>query len=465
MYDLSQLAESAMISKGFIPTPPPAAEQEVDRLQGPFVPKEGTYRDLRHIAWVSIDNDDSRDLDQLTFAEGNKIFIAIADVDALVPKDSEVDKYAYNNTTSVYTPTRVFPMLPQKLSYDFTSLVENEDRAAVVTEIVISEAGEFISWDIYYAWVKNWDKLTYNKIGDELTKGTATPQIMLQDMHAQRIKEYRFKQGSLNFNTAKLVPEVKGDEVVQLKEADVNRANELIENFMIASNVVMARHLKSKNLPAIRRVVRTPKRWERIVELARELGYKLPEEPDSKELQNFLEDRKVKDPTRFPDLSLSIIKLIGRGEYVASIPGKEAPGHFDLAVHDYAHTTAPNRRYPDVISQRILKSDLFKQPLPYKVEEIQAIADHCTAKETDANKVERQMVKSAAAMYLSNKIGTTYSAMVSGVAKEGTWVRISSPPIEGKLSRGAQGLDVGDKLQVRLTSVNIPKGYIDFARI
>lgn len=465
MTDLIQLAEKAMLEKGFLPYPTEAAEQEAAALTGPAVPLDENYRDMREIPWISIDNDDSKDLDQITYAEGNRIFIAIADVDALVKKGSAIDLYAQNNTTSVYTPKINFPMLPSQLSFDYTSLNEHSERCATVTEIELDHEGKFIKWDVYYAWVKNHTKLAYNATAKELEEGTASEQLLLQDKLAQRIKDYRFKQGSLDFETIKLKPKIEGEEVADLQREKGNRATELIENFMIASNVTMTRFLKAHNLPSIRRVVRTPKRWEKIRDVAFELGFELPLEPDVKALQNFLTEQKEKNPLNFNNLSLSLIKLIGRGEYVATFPGQTSPGHFDLAILDYSHTTAPNRRYPDLITQRILKSLIFKKPAPYSDDELAALAERCTQKEDDANKVERRMVKSAAALYLSNKIGQQWPAVVTGVNEHGTWVRLNNPPIEGKLSRGARGLDVGDKLTVVLIHVDVERGYIDFARV
>lgn len=462
-YDLSRIAYIAMTDRGFIPEFTEEALEELGHIASPALPIS-PYKDLRELPWVSIDNDDSRDLDQLTYAEKDKIFIAVADVDALVYKGSELDKCAYINTTSVYTPTAIFPMLPEKLSTDLTSLNENQDRTATVTEIKVNDNGEFVSWEVYYAWVRNHDKLTYNGVGEQLEENTATDQLTLQHKHAQKIKEYRLREGSLTFETAKLVPEIKEGEVIGVKASTTNPANELIENFMIASNVAMARTLKAKGLPSLRRVVKVPKRWDKIMSIAAALNYTLPSEPDNKSLQTFLIAQKKASPETFPDLSLSIIKLIGRGEYVAVFPNQPSPGHFDLAVLDYAHTTAPNRRYPDLVSQRILKSFIFNTPLPYSSQELDDIAAHCTQREDDANKVERQLLKSAAALSLSSKIGTVYSAIITGVNDKGTWVRLLSLPIEGMLVRGKGGLDVGDHLQVRLLHVNVLRGFIDFAK-
>lgn len=463
-FDLSRLADTVLMEKGFLPEFTEGAKQELEDLNEPGIPHP-PFKDMRDLLWVSIDNDDSKDLDQLTYAEGNTLFVAVADVDALVKKGSEIDKCAAINTTSIYTPTKIFPMLPLKLSTDLTSLNKNVDRVAVVIEITLDDKGTFQKWDVYSAWVRNSDKLTYKRVGEQLEQGVADPQLTLQDTLAQKIKKFRESEGSLTFDTAKAVPVVEEGNIVGLKAEETNRANELIENFMIAANVAVAKTLEANGLPTLRRVVREPKRWDKIVSIAKELGFTLPLDPEPSSLQKFLLEQKAKSPDSFPDLSLSIIKLVGRGEYVASFPNQAAPGHFDLAVNEYAHTTAPNRRYPDLISQRILKSSFFNTPLPYTPDELTALAAHCTQKEEDANKVERRMLKSAAALALSSEVGSTYKAIVTGVNEKGTWVRIFSPPVEGMLVRGSKGLDVGDKLEVKLVDVNVGKGYLDFVRI
>ena len=464
MWDLTEIAKQAMEERGFLPEFPPRVISEVGRWKAAALPRS-PYKDLREIPWVSIDNVTSKDLDQLTYASGNRIFVAISDVDALVSKGSEADRYALTNTTSVYTPTITFPMLPEPLSHHLTSLVEHEDRAALVTEIELDDDGKFLSWDIYYAWVKNHAKLAYPRVGEALQNGSADPQLQLQDKLAQRIEAFRLRQGALNFDTIELETEVVENQVVGIKEAAFNRAHSLIENFMIASNIATVRFLRARGLPTLRRAVREPKRWGRIVDLAKDYHFSLPDEPDAKALQTFLTERKAKDPDAFADLSLAIIKLVGRGEYIASFPGKKAPGHFDLAVLDYAHTTAPNRRYPDLVNQRLIKSTLFQTPLPYKEQELIDIAAHCSQKEDDATKVERRMLKSAAAVVLSSQIGREFPAIVTGINEHGTWVRLDTPAIEGKLVRGEPSLDVGDKIRVKLLHTDVVKGFIDFERI
>lgn len=480
--NLADIAHDVMIARGFIPDFPDAVNREVASIQSPEVPNsKSAIRDMRDRLWISIDNDDSKDLDQLTLAEEigsgkSKIFVAVADVDGLVSYGSAIDQYAAHNTTSVYTPTKIFPMLPPKLSTDLTSLNENADRCAIVIEMTIQRDGQFDLSDIYSAWVNNHAKLAYNSVAEWLEKDGPLPhpegelpgiadQLRLQERIAKRIKEYRDRQGALTFGKIELQPIIYNNVPIGLKEIVRNRANALIENYMIAANVGMTRYFVESQLPTLRRVVRTPKRWDRIVALAAGLGTKLPSQPDSKALRDFLLKQHRADPEHFSDLSLAIIKLIGKGEYVVGLPGKPSLGHFDLALQDYAHTTAPNRRYPDLIMQRLLKSHLNRIAAPYRDDDLAELARHCTEKEDDAAKVERRMQKSAAAMVLAPQIGHRFAAMVTGVNDNGTWVRLFNPPLEGKLSQGFKGIDVGDRLTVQLTHVDVANGYIDFKRI
>lgn len=481
-YNLTELANEAMLERGFLVEFPPEVDQQVSRIQGAAIPPPGSpYRDMTSKLWVSIDNDDSKDLDQLTYAEkidGNrsKIFVAIADVDSLVKKGSPIDQYASHNTTSVYTPSKIFSMLPLPLSTNMTSLNEKEKRCAVVIETEVTQDGHFDLIDIYPALVYNQAKLTYNNVGGWLDGKNQLPdfaekiqgideQLRLQDRIAESIKEYRQSLGSLNFKMLEVHPIVIDEMTVGLQEVIVNRAHRLIENFMIASNVSMTQFLRKNKMPTIQRVVRTPQRWDRIMELAATKGTELPPVPDVKALQSFLDKEKAKYPENFPELSLAVIKLIGRGEYVAGFVGDPSVGHFDLAILDYSHTTAPNRRFPDLIMQRLLKRLFFPGSAFYNEEELADIAARCTQKEDDATKVERRMRKSAAALYLSNMIGKEFDSMVTGATDIGTWVRLKNPPVEGKLVRGAQGLDVGDRVRVKLVDVDVRKGFIDFIRV
>lgn len=482
-FDLTEIARKAMVDRDLLPDFLPVVNAELASITSPSVPDpKYNARDMRDRLWISIDNDNSLDLDQLTYAETtadgqDKIYIAVADVDGLVHRGSAIDKQAAYNTTSVYTPTKVFPMLPPKLSNNLTSLNENTDRCAIVIEVNIDHVGKFELSDIYIAWVHNHAKLTYNRVSSWLEGQVPYPkdsgeingltdQLKLQDRIAQLIKVYRNSLGSLNFQTIELMPIIDNEgEPVGLEQAVHNRAHELIENYMISANVAMTRFLLDKKIPVLKRVVRTPNRWDRIVEIARNLGEQLPQETDVIALNHFLIKQHQVAPDKFADLSLAIIKLIGRGEYV--VGNLEMPSliHFDLALVDYSHTTAPNRRYPDLIMHRLLKSFLYNKKLPYTDVELNAIARRCTVKEDDASKVERRVRKSAAAMVLQKLIGQVFPAIVTGATDKGTWVRLRAPPVEGKVVRGAQGLDVGDYVNVKLIEVDIPNGFIDFERV
>jgi VacB/RNase II family 3'-5' exoribonuclease len=476
---LERIAHRVMLERGLQPDFSSAVLAELEKINAPALTSPGgSFRDLRGLLWASIDNDDSRDLDQLTVAESLpdekvKIFVAIADVTSLVTDGSALDGHARFNTTSVYTAAMIFPMLPEKLSYGFTSLNPNEDRQAVVVEMVVGADGALQDSTIYLALVRNHAKLAYNSVAAWLEGKESLPEALaaekdlaenlrLQDKMAQRMKNFRHMQGALSLETIQVRPVFENDQISALEVEERNRAKEIIEDFMIAANGVTARYLDAHNLPSIRRVVRTPKRWERIVELVQEHGTSLPSYPDAKALNEFLVKAKASDPLRFPDISLAIIKLLGAGEYVAEIPGNPPPGHFGLAVNDYAHSTAPNRRYPDLITQRLLKAALEDQPSPYKFDELDQLAQHFTAQEDAANKVERQVGKSAAALLLESKIGQQFDAIVTGASEKGTWVRLIGLPVDGRLIHGYEGLDVGDRIRAQLVSVNVELGYIDF---
>jgi ribonuclease R len=478
---LQNIAHRAMLERGLLPDFSADALAELDGIQSPATMKGQPVRDARNLLWASIDNDDSRDLDQLTFAESLpgdnvKIFVAVADVDSLVKNGSAIDDQACHNTTSVYTAAQIFPMLPEKLSTNFTSLNFSEDRLAVVVEMVIGADGSLQDSDIYRACVRNYARLAYDSVAAWLEGNGRVPEavaaasgldenLRLQDRAAQRMKNFRHIHGALSLETIEARPIFDGDQIRDLEVEKKNRAKDIIEDFMIAANGVTARFLSSKGFPSIRRVVRTPKRWERIVEIAEEHGRKLPDNPDSKALEEFLTKAKAADPLRFPDLSLSVIKLLGAGEYVAELPGDAAPGHFGLAVKDYAHSTAPNRRYTDLITQRLLKAAIEGKPLPYSKDELGVLAAHCTQEEDAANKVERQVGKSAAALLLEARIGEQFDALVTGASSKGTWARLLSMPVEGRLVHGFEGIDVGDRIRVQLDSVDIERGYIDFKNV
>lgn len=476
--DLDELARQAMVDAGLVPGFSREVREEVERLGGPAAASP-SHRDLREQRFFSIDNDDSRDLDQLTFArqQGSAItiFVAVADVDALVKKGSAIDERARENTTSVYTPTEIFPMLPEELSTDWTSLNPGEDRAALVVEADVESDGSITRSDVYWAMVHNHAKLAYDNVSawlagsEELRVETAVPDIenniRLQVEATHRLLQRRHEEGALDLTTIEPRAVVRDGKVVDMQVWDRNDARQIIEDFMICANGVVARFLESHGSPVFRRVVRTPRRWEKIVDVAAEHGEKLPPEPDAAALEKFLQRMKKEDRVTFPDLSLTIIKLLGKGEYAVQKPGRAAAGHFGLAVRDYTHSTAPNRRYPDLITHRLVRSVLDEEKgKAYEISELEELAEHCTAREDDANKVERFTTKAAAAQMLLGRIGEEYQGIVTGASGKGTWVRVFSPPVEGKLVRGSKGLDVGDRVKVRLVDAVPEKGFIDFER-
>lgn len=479
--NLYEIAYQAMIEKGFLPTFSMEVQKEMAHILSPAIVEQGSStKDLRHLLWFSIDNDDSQDLDQLTYAEANAdghatIYVAIADVDVLVKRDSAIYRHAAHNTTSVYTPTAVFSMLPEKLSTDFSSLNEDKDRLSMVVAMTITPRGVLKTYDVYPAYVRSHAKLAYNSITDWLEKRSSPPpalvrvkglqeQIILHDQVAKLLMEERHRQGALTFEPMEFQPIVdKNGTVLGLQELKKNRTRHIIEAFMIAANTSVTKFLIEKKFPAIKRIVRAPKHWNRMVEIAGEFGETLPSEPDSKALEGFLVRAKVSHPLRFADLSLAIIKSLGRGEYVLSSsnsPSQE--GHFALALQDYSHATAPNRRFLDLVLQTLLKDAIFGRSPSYTESELANFADYCTKKEVDAEKVERKVKKAAAAAVLANQIGSEFDAIATGASPKGTWVRTLNPPVEGKLVRGMENIKVGDKLRVRLLNVDIKKGHIDF---
>ena len=434
--------------------------------------------DLTPLLWCSLDNDDSLDLDQLTVCEvlpkgAVRLWVAIADVDALVRKDTPIDTHALINTTSVYTSARIFPMLPERLSNDLTSLNPHEDRLALVTEMVFNADGSLAGSTVYRARVRNKAKLAYDAVSAWIDGEGPLPeaaarvpgmeaQLRTQDALAQQLRARRHAEGSLELETFQPRALFEGEQVIDIRQQVQNRGRQLIEEVMIATNGCTARYLASHGGASLRRVVRSPERWLRIVGVAKEYGVTLPEEPDSRALEAFLARQHKADPLRFPDLSLVIVKLMGRGEYVVETPGGPPIGHFGLAVRDYTHSTAPNRRFPDLITSRLLKAALAGQPQPYSNAELGELALHCTRQEDAAQKVERQMRKSEAALLLESRVGERFDALVTGSAAEGIWVRVFTPPAEGKLIKGDGGLRVGDKVRVKLVSTNVERGFIDF---
>jgi exoribonuclease-2 len=478
--DLQRIAQRAMLDRGLQPEFSAAEMAEARGLDAAVGPADPKIRDLRGLLWASIDNDDSRDLDQLTVAQeisatATRILIAIADVDAKVKQGSALDHHARTNTTSVYTDARIFPMLPERLSTDITSLNEGQERLAVVVDMIVGGDGQVTAGELYRAVVVNRAKLAYNAVAAWL-EGKADPpaklagvaglaeNLRLQDRVAQVLRKRRHENGALELETLEPRAVFQGDAVSDLRLEQQNRAKQLIEDFMVAANVTTARFLEKKGFPSVRRILRSPERWERIVELAGTHGAHLPGEPDAKALEDFLTERRRADPDHFPDLSLAVVKLLGRGEYALETPGQRATEHFGLAVRDYTHSTAPNRRFPDLLTQRLVKAALADQPPPYPVGDLAALAQHCTAAEDAAAKVERQVRKSAAALLLHARVGETFEAFVTGASVKGTWVRILRPPVEGRIVHGFEGLDVGDRVTVKLERTDVERGFIDFSR-
>lgn len=500
--DLEAIADKTMAENGFDPTFP--------RFEIPGGPSiDSSVRDLRNVLWSSIDDGKTRDLDQVEFAESLpngevRLMIGIADVDAFIPKDSPLDEYAETNCTSVYTGVKTYPMLPEEFSTDLTSLVQGKDRLTVVTEITITPDGSAKSANFYRALVRNQAKLSYEEIGAWLEGKSGPPkalqsvpgleeQVRLQAEVAERLSEFRIKLGAIELGTIQSVP-VMDDKgrVTELKVIEPNAARELISNFMIAANVEMAEFLESKGGPSLRRIVRQPKYWDRIVEMAEEVSEKLPPTPDSRALADFLARRKKADPLHFPDLSLAVVKSLGPGEYTVQAAGEESEGHFGLAVQDYTHSTAPNRRFADLVTQRLVKAALSRTGIPtrqvnpsggnglkdssatlaeasssepYTLDELKKIAARCTDRDSAARKVERKVRKVAAALMLRDNIGDIFDAIVTGVSEKGTFARVLRPPVDGRIMKGERGLRVGDKIRVRLVSTDPLKGFIDFARV
>ena len=475
-FDIRAAAHRILITAGFEPDLSEPARTQLDKLQAPAAIPDGV-RDMRNLPWSSIDNTESRDLDQIEIADALdngdiRVVVAVADVDALVPAGSPLDEHASANCTSVYTGVQVFPMLPEKLSTDLTSLNENEDRLAVAIETVVNRDGDVVSFDIYRAAVRNRAQLAYDDVGAWLDGGPVPSrvegkqelidQLKLQREASKRLKAERVRHGALELDTIEATPVARDGKIVDLKVVQKNLARDLIEDFMIASNVAIAKFLEANGRSGIRRVVREPERWDRIVELAKRYGTTLPAQPDSLSLANFLIARRAADPDRFPDLSLSIVKLVGPGIYTLDLPGKDPGGHFGLATHDYTHATAPNRRYADLITQRLVKATLAGSAAPYSNQDLTAIAAHCTEREDAERKVERTVRKTAAALLLSDRIGQSFDGIVTGANDKGTFVRTFHPPAEGMVVRDHKGFDVGDKVRVKLVEADPQRGYIDF---
>ena len=481
-FDIQAAARRIVAAAGFEPDLDADARTQLAALTKPAAMPSGggggSVKDLRDRPWSSIDNTESRDLDQIEIAErlpdgSVRLIVAIADVDALVPAGTPIDRHAFANCTSVYTGIAVFPMLPEQLSTGLTSLNEGEDRLALAIETVVDADGNVKSYDVYRAMVHNRAQLAYDDVGAWLDGASPPPkkvagnaeltaQLQLQHEASQRLKAERIRNGALEFDTIEATPVAKDGRIVDLALVHKNHARDLIEDFMIASNVAIAKFLEAKGRSGIRRVVREPERWARIVELAGRYGTTLPAEPDSLSLAKFLAARHTADPERFPDLSLAIVKLMGPGIYALDLPGKDPGGHFGLATHDYTHATAPNRRYADLVTQRLVKALLAGAPAPYSNDELTSVATRCTEREDAENKVERTVRKTAAALLLSDRIGESFDGIVTGATSHGTFVRIIHPPAEGMVLRNHEGFDVGDKVRVKLVGADPYKGFIDF---
>jgi len=482
-FNLVTAAHDVMVEHGFQPEYPAGTEPQLATIKMQL-DKDGDphLQDLRQLLWSSIDNDTSKDLDQIEWAEqladgSIRIRVAVADVDVRVGKGTVIDSHARSETTSVYTGVRVFPMLPSELSEGITSLNEQEDRLAIVVEFTVDASGTVADGKAYRALVRNCAQLAYNSVGAWLAGSGPAPgkvavradlaaQLKLQDTAAQRMLDSRFQHGALDLETIETRPLMLAEEAVEIVRLEKNRATALIEEFMVAANGVIARIFEQAGVASIRRVVRTPKRWDRIVELASGMGTKLPAEPDSKALNDFLLEQKRKDPDHFPDLSLAVVKLMGPGEYVLVRPNQASPGHFGLAVQDYTHSTAPNRRFSDVVTQRLLKAWLAGAEPPYSAGDLDAISQHCTLMEDAARKVEREMQKRIAAVVLRPRIGDHFRAIVTGVNHYGTFVRTLDPHVDGMLVNagkpGVRPLDVGDRVTVTLASTDPERGFVDF---
>ena len=476
---LARGARKAMLANGFAPDFPEEVLREIEALAAGAPVLTGSERDLRGLCWSSIDNRESRDLDQIEVAErleggAVRLLIGIADVDAFVRQGSALDTHAHKNSASIYTGITVFPMLPEELSNDRTSLNPDEDRPAIVIEIVVKADGEIASSDVYGALVRSRAKLAYEDIAAWLDGAAPPPevaanpelgrQLRMQDEVAQKLKVLRKERGALDLETVEARPVTMGDELIGLTVTRTNRARDMIEDFMISANGAMARFLEAAGATSIRRVVRAPERWQRLCALAAQLGDTLPAEPDSGALAALLARRKAAAPERFVDFSLAVVKLMGPGEYALDRPGTPSPGHFGLAVQDYTHSTAPNRRYADLVTQRLVKAAIAKRPSPYAEDALEAIALHCTLKENDARKVERITRKEAAALFLASRLGETFDGVITGVSSKGVFVRLLHPPAEGRVVRGEKGLDVGDRVRVKLTATEPSRGFIDFTR-
>ncbi|MBF0330534.1 MAG: RNB domain-containing ribonuclease [Candidatus Omnitrophica bacterium] len=481
--DVNKIARDAMCRYGFDPDFSALVKQQVKAVREDLQDAAGVdgVRDLRGLLWSSIDNADSLDLDQIEYCERGPrqeilIKVAIADVDLFVPKGSPVDQRAANNGTSVYTGVETFPMLPDRLSTDISSLCPGGERMAVVIEFAVLSNGSIRQGDIYRAMVINKVKLVYEEVGAWLEARGPAPeafahipgleeQVRLQDEAAERLKTFRMDQGALDLESLETKAIKEDGVVVALVLPQENRAQYVIENFMIAANRTVMDRLSKAGVMVIQRVVRIPKDWPGIMKVAAEFHEALPLEPSAKALSVFLLKRKAADPLRFPDLSLTIVKLMGPGEYEMLEPGKPPIGHFGLAISDYTHATAPNRRYVDVIIQRLIKAVIFGRSCPYTRKELVEHAAWCTDRDKASKKVERFMRKVEAALILRGRVGEEFEGIVTGASEKGTYVRLTEPPVEGRVVQSGVRMSVGQKVNVRLTDINPYEGHIDLVPV
>jgi exoribonuclease R len=524
-FDLAEAALDEMHEAGFKPEfGEGVAEQVAEIVQKLAVLKpEAGLEDLRALGWSSIDNDTSRDLDQIEVADrvegGIQLRVAIGDVAASVAQGSPIDKHAQEQTQTIYTAVKNFPMLPLELSAGVTSLNENGDRLAVMMSFTVGPDGQMLGENVSRAMVRNRAQLAYSRVGPWLEKtaagvvdddvlslrsdsareheadaslsggadagvresgpgapavspvsgsladGWLVEQLKLQDEAAQALHAARVKNGALEFHKSEADPVVVDGKVIDVTEAIQNRAMNLIEDLMVAANGVMARALRKGGRSGLQRVVVIPKRWDRIVALASQHGYELPEVPDSAALNEALTDIRLKDPIHYPDVAVSVIKLMGPGEYLLMRADDDPTGHFGLAARDYTHSTAPNRRFPDIVTQRVLHAMMTGAPPPYSDAELAAIAIHCNEADKKLRKIERNMEKRVAAVAMSSRIGEVFPGVVTGASDKGVYVRVIRPPFEGRVVQGGDGLDVGDKVNVKLIHTDPARAFIDFAKV
>ena len=474
-FDLRERSDRAVREAGFYTDFGSDVEQQTV-VAGPVAGP--SLRDLRGMLWSSIDNRDSLDLDQIEVAEqlpgdAIRLYVGIADVDSLTPLNSPVDKHASHNKCSVYTGAAVYPMLPEAFSTDKTSLKQEADRPAIVVTMDVLPSGEVENVALFAALTRNHARMSYEDVGDWLEDSGDLPaaakavpgmeqQLRLQAEAAERLRQKRCADGALDFETVEAQPIVENGQVVALHVPHKNRARALVENLMVSANSAIATYLEQRGIPALQRVVRSPERWNRIVDLASRYGSALPDTPDPVALSQFLTSRRKADPDRYPDLSLSIVKLLGPGEYDVVSSASDHMGHFGLAVHSYTHSTAPNRRYADLVIQRLIKAALSGDDAPYSAEELKTIGHHCTERENAARKVERFVRKAAAALMMQRHRGDVFEAIVTGASPKGTYVRLLHPPVEGRVVCNEHGLDVGDRARVKLLDADPERGHIDF---